>query len=107
MQKIALADLPHEELLPGFKARVVHSQNMTFVHWDIAAGYLLPEHSHLHEQVATVLEGTFEFTVNGEVVVLEKDNVAIIPPHSKHSGRAVTDCKILAAFYPLREDYVP
>ena len=55
-------NVPESEPIPGFHGRVVHSDTMTFVLWRIEAGAVLPEHSHVHEQVAFVLEGTFEIT---------------------------------------------
>ena len=49
------------EIVPGFRGRFVHTENMTFVYWDIKAGSILPDHSHPHEQVVTVIEGELEF----------------------------------------------
>ena len=65
----------------------------------------MPEHNHPHEQVANVLDGRFELTIDGETRVLESGMVAIIPPNAVHSGRAISDCRILDVFYPIREDY--
>ncbi len=93
------------EIFPGFKAHVVHSANMTFAHWTIKAGATLPEHAHVHEQVVNMLEGVFELTINGETRKLGQGSVAIIPSHALHSGKAITDCRIIDAFYPVREDY--
>lgn len=97
--------VPESEPIPGFHGRVVHSDSMTFVLWRIDAGARLPEHAHIHEQVAFVLEGTFEITVEGETRQMRPGLVGTIPSNARHSGRAVTDCRILDAFQPVREDY--
>jgi quercetin dioxygenase-like cupin family protein len=93
-------------IIPGFRAKFVHSANMTFALWDIDAGGKLPEHSHPHEQVVHQLEGELEVTVEGVTTVLRPGNVAVIPSHAVHSGLALTDCRAMDVFYPLREDYM-
>ncbi|MBV9521277.1 MAG: cupin domain-containing protein [Alphaproteobacteria bacterium] len=79
---------------------------MTFVLWDIDRGAILPEHSHVHEQVVHVYEGELEVTVAGETTVLHGGSIGVIPSNAIHSGRALTDCKVMDVFYPLREDYM-
>ena len=106
MSFIDLSRIDAEELIPGFSVRFVHSENMTFAHWEIEQDAELPEHSHMHEQVAHVTHGEFELTVDGETKVLGPGTVAVIPSNAVHSGRAVTACRILDVFYPVREDYV-
>lgn len=105
MPFLKLEELQIKQPFPGFKVRFVHSATMTFAHWNIEAGALLPEHSHLHEQVANVIQGEFELTINGETRRLGPGSVGIIPSNAVHSGRAVTRCHIIDAFYPIREDY--
>jgi quercetin dioxygenase-like cupin family protein len=97
MAFLRLENIEEREMVPGYRARFVHSDNMTFAYWNIDAGAALPEHSHPHEQVYTLLEGEFELTRPGAV--------AIIPPHVPHSGRAITDCRIIDVFHPTRDDY--
>ncbi len=101
-------DLQHwtrREVFPGFTGQFVHSAWMTFVHWEVAPGALLPDHSHPHEQVVNIIAGEFELTIDGQTRQLGPGHVAIIPPHARHSGRAITSCRIIDAFYPVREDY--
>jgi quercetin dioxygenase-like cupin family protein len=96
---------PTREVFPGFTARMMHSAHMTFAFWHIAAGSLLPEHQHPHEQVAILLEGRFELTIDGETSVLVPGTVAVIASNARHSGQALSDCRICDVFYPIREDY--
>ena len=100
-----LKDIEEKEIIPGYKAKFIHSENMTQAHWNIEKDAILPEHSHPHEQVTFIKEGEFEITVDGKTTVAKKDDFLIIPPNAKHSGKALTDCRILDTFYPCREEY--
>ena len=105
MPFIKVEDLPSKEILKGYHARTVHTGNLTLVYWTVEAGHSIPQHSHLHEQVATVISGEFELTVGEETRLLTSGLIAVIPPHIKHGGKAVSDCQLLDVFYPEREDY--
>jgi quercetin dioxygenase-like cupin family protein len=100
-----LRDLEEREPMPGFRGRFVHSENMTLAYWDIAAGAPLPEHSHASEQITMIIEGELRLTVNGETNVLGPGAVAIVQPEAIHSGEALTRCRLIDVFYPVREDY--
>jgi quercetin dioxygenase-like cupin family protein len=78
---------------------------MTFSYLDVKAGSLIAEHSHEHEQVCHILEGSFQLTINGELTLFEPGTVITIPPNAKHSGLSITDCKLIDVFCPVREDY--
>lgn len=104
MQCVDLNSLPLRELF-GCKAHVVHSQFMTFVHWHFEPGQVIAPHAHPHEQVATMIEGELELTVDGETRRLGPGAVAIIPPNATHAATALSACYVIDAFYPVREDY--
>jgi len=101
-----LSQIPEIEVVPGFRVKFIHSQHMTFAHWNIEEGSSLQEHSHPHEQVTTVIEGEFELTVENISKVLGPGSVVIIPPNAKHSAKAISDSRVIDAFYPIREDYL-
>ena len=93
------------EITKGFNARMIHTDRMTLAFVEVEAGALLPEHSHPHEQVTNMLEGTFEMVLEGETIILEAGTSVVIPSLAKHAGRAITDCRILDVFQPVREDF--
>jgi len=94
-----------KEIVPGFIARFLHTSTQTFALFEIKKGAILPEHAHVHEQISNVLEGQFELTIDGEKKVCNPGDMAVISSNIPHSGIAITDCKILDIFTPVREDY--
>ena len=105
MKVFSLSQLKERELLPGGKVRFAHSDNMTLSFWTFEAGVDLPEHTHPHEQILNVMDGTIEFTVAGETQTVNAVSAIIIPPNVKHSGRTLSCCTLIDVFYPKREDF--
>jgi len=93
-----------KELLPGFMVQLIHTESQTFALFKIEKGATLPEHFHINEQVSQVLEGEFEITIEGNTRVCKVGDIAIMKSNAVHSGRAITNCKILDIFTPVRED---
>lgn len=102
---LEIEDQKQNEMIPGFKARFVHTERMTISYWEVEKGSKLPEHKHHHEQVSQVLEGEFELTVDGVKQLMVPGKLAVIPSNVLHSGLAITDCRIMDIFQPVREDY--
>lgn len=105
MSFIDISRLETKEIVPGYTGRAIHTGALTFLYWDVEQGAEMPFHSHMHLQVAHVLQGEFELTVNGETQLLTEGKVAVIPPHVVHGGKAITACRLLDVFNPEREDY--
>jgi quercetin dioxygenase-like cupin family protein len=97
--------LPKKELCKGFITRLIHGNQSTLSFVDITKGNSLPEHSHPHEQVTYIVEGELEMTIGGNVMVLKKGMVHVIPPNVPHSATAHSDCKVIDFFSPARDDY--
>jgi quercetin dioxygenase-like cupin family protein len=97
--------LPVREFIPGFSGRAIHTENVTVMQWEIESGAELPEHSHKHEQVSTLIAGEFMMTIDDQSHLMTNGEVAVIPSGAVHSGRALTQCQFLDVFHPVREDY--
>ncbi len=102
---VKLSDVRRREIVDGAEVQFVHGETMTVAYWAFEAEVPLPEHAHPHEQVTNVVEGIFDLTLDGETTRLEAGSVAVIPPHVSHSGTAVSRCRIIDVFHPVREDY--
>ena len=91
------------EPLPGWSGRFLHSEHMTFAHYDIATGAApLHEHQHPQEEVWHVVEGELSVNISGEEQVLGAGCVAVVPADTPHSVRPLSACRAIIADYPLR-----
>ena len=97
---LALDELQFREFFPGFKGKMIHGQQTTMAYWNIEEGAEVPMHSHHHEQVVNVFEGSFKMTVGSEDHVLRPGDVLV-----SHGGIALSPCRILDVFTPVREEY--
>lgn len=92
-----------KEPLPGWKGRFFNSNNMTFGYYNLEAGASIHEHSHPNEEVWHVIEGELEVSIGGQTQIAGPGCVAIVPPDTWHSVRALTDGRAIVVDYPLRQ----
>jgi len=107
MPFININDQPEIQVFDGVTIRTIHGEKLMLSYVHLQPNSTVAEHSHLHEQIGMVLEGTFELTINGESRFLKKGDTYLIPSHVKHSAKAFDKPAIaLDIFSPPREDYI-
>ena len=104
MAIVDTAELKVVQRLPGWRGRSFNSPSMTFVHYEFDAGASIHEHHHEQEEVWNVIEGELEVTIDGVAQVAKAGMVAITPPNTRHSVRAVTAGRAIVVDTPLRRD---
>lgn len=95
--------LPPVEFVPGLVFRpVLGERTMTnFVRF--APHTEAPVHVHEEEQIVVVLDGEFEFELDGEVRTMHRGDVAVIPAWVPHGARTKdTTCYEVDVFNPPR-----
>jgi quercetin dioxygenase-like cupin family protein len=90
---------------PGWRGRLFHSANNTFVLWDFDKGADIHGHSHEQEEVWHIIEGELEVTVAGDTRRCGPGAVALIPPDTKHSVIALTKGRAMVVDHPVREGF--
>jgi quercetin dioxygenase-like cupin family protein len=80
-------DLPPVEFVPGLEFRPLIGERMlvNFVHYRPHTE--APVHAHEEEQVTFVLEGEFEFNLDGEVRTMAPGMAVLVPPGVPHGAR--------------------
>ncbi|MDL1900942.1 cupin domain-containing protein [Anaerolineae bacterium CFX9] len=66
---------------------------------------IVPDHSHLNDQVGYVIYGRIELTVGGDSRILNPGDSYAIPGGVTHSARALQDSLLIDCFSPPRDDY--
>lgn len=100
-----LTEIESKEIMPGYHGKMVHAEKMSWAFWDVEKDAEVPEHHHPHEQIMHVVEGEFEFTLDGNTKVYYPGDVVVIPSNTPHGGKALTACKLMDVFSPVREEY--
>ena len=92
------------QLAPGVRrmTAAVGDKMMQVVVW-FEKGAKVPEHAHIHEQIAAVLSGKMRFVVAGKVQELTEGSV-MLKSNVPHSAEALEESWLLDTFTPLRED---
>ena len=63
-------------------------------------------HSHVHEQITYVAEGSFRFTVGDETQVVNKGDSVYMPSNVTHGVTCLEAGKLVDVFSPKREDFL-
>jgi quercetin dioxygenase-like cupin family protein len=95
-----------EDLNPLLQRQLVVGQNVMVARVFLKKGCIVPEHSHLNEQITYILEGALKFWIDGKELVVNAGEVLTIPPHMPHKAEAVEDTVDLDIFNPPREDWI-
>ena len=103
MEKIT--DVKPKQIVPGITGHYVHGDLHTVGYILLKKGSIVPEHHHPHEQITFILEGQLDMVINGELHSLNAGMYHIIHSNIPHSAVAITDCRAIDTFSPVREEY--
>ncbi len=109
MKVLHLDQVEGEKRGPNVLRKIlVYSENLMLMHTEAMPGGGV-SHSHPHEQIVFIIQGTAEFTAGGETVTLKAGSSYLLEPNEHHVMRGLGDEKVilLDVFHPYREDYVP
>ena len=105
MPILAPEQMKKSERLPGWQGRHWQSANMSFAHYEIAAGASIHPHHHPHEEVWLVIDGELEVTIDGVSHLAGPGAVAVIPPDTTHAVRALAPGRAVVANHPVRHGF--
>jgi quercetin dioxygenase-like cupin family protein len=91
------------ELVPGLIFRPVLGERTMLNFVSFAPHTEAPMHVHEEEQIVLVIEGEFEFDIDGDVRTMRAGDVAVVPSWVRHGARTRgAPCREVDVFNPPR-----
>jgi len=100
-----IKNIKPKELVPGITGYYAHGDKATFGYLELKKGSSVPMHHHIHEQITYIIEGQLDMVIDGVAFSLTDGMYHVISSDLPHSAIAITDCKVIDVFGPVREDY--
>ncbi|WP_051569238.1 cupin domain-containing protein [Alkaliphilus transvaalensis] len=100
-------DCDFERVSEGIKRRILaYGEELMAVEVHFEKEAVGPLHSHPHTQLTYVLEGEFQFEVDGIKNIVKKGDTIYKLPNLLHGCRCIREGILLDLFTPYREDFV-
>ncbi len=106
MKVINWNELEWETVTDAISRKIITGVHEMAAQVYIKKGGVVPEHSHVSEQISYILDGALQFTIAGIEYVLKKGDVLVIPPDVPHRALALEDTLDLDIFSPIRQDWL-
>jgi quercetin dioxygenase-like cupin family protein len=98
---------PTIEICPGITRRtVVYGKNMYQMIATLAAGSVMPAHSHPQEQIVHILEGKMRLIVEGVPHELSTGDSFYLASDVPHGVETISATRVLDTFSPPRDEYL-
>ena len=95
-----------EILTPLFERQLIVGQQVMLARILLRKGCVVPMHSHVNEQLSTIIDGALKFVIDGKEIVVRSGEVLTIPPHMPHEAVALEDTLAIDVFHPPRADWL-
>jgi quercetin dioxygenase-like cupin family protein len=109
VQSIDWESVELETVNPSMVRRVVTGEGMTVAKIWFKDGFLVPQHSHVHEQITQVIKGKMRFWFGAdraEEVDVGPGGVVVIPSGVPHEALCIGDVEEMDMWTPRRDDWL-
>jgi len=109
IKKINWQTIPTENVNPSMTRKIVSGEKLMIARIKFKDSFLVPLHSHLHEQVTQVISGSmrFWFGENKEQSMdLYPGDVVVIPSNLAHEALMIGEVEEIDTWAPPRQDWL-
>lgn len=99
MQSKSWQEVDVIEVYPGVVRQTISGAASTVTRYTYAPGSTFPMHRHPEEQITIVHQGTIEFEVGDQRIVLGPGDLAVIPADTPHGARVIGEETVISDNY--------
>jgi len=109
LEAIAWEQIPLERVNENMLRRIVTGEKMTVAQIYMKDGFIVPQHSHINEQITQVVSGRMRFWFGADrqtVRELGPGEIIVIPSNLPHEALMIGDVVEIDMWAPRREDWL-
>ena len=92
---------------PGLERKILgYTDDLMVVRVKFVKDGLAAMHAHPHTQSSYIASGKYEFTVDGEMRVVQEGDGILIKPNQQHQCKCLEPGIVIDTFSPMREDFI-
>ena len=102
-------DVELETVNPYMQRRIVTGERLTVARIYLKEGFLVPLHTHVHEQITQVISGRMRFAFGedrSETAEYGPGDIVVIPSNLPHEALCLTDVEEMDTWTPRRDDWL-
>ena len=109
MTKLNWTSVPVETVNSFMCRQIISGDKLMVARIKFKDGFIVPLHSHVHEQVTQVVSGKMRFWFGAdkeEMMELEAGDVIVIPSNLPHEALIIGDVEEIDTWAPPRQDWL-
>jgi quercetin dioxygenase-like cupin family protein len=109
IKKINWDTIPSEDVNPSMTRKIVSGEKLMIARIKFKDGFLVPLHSHIHEQVTQVISGSIRFWLGEnkeQTMDLYPGDVVVIPSNLPHEALMIGEVEEIDTWAPPRQDWL-
>lgn len=85
---------------------MAHSDELMMCEISFEKGAIGNMHAHEHLQITYIVEGKFEFTIDGQTHIVSQGDSVYMPSNAVHGVLCLEEGKLVDVFNPMRKDFI-
>ena len=109
IEKINWDAVPVEEVNPSMKRKIITGEKLMIARMHFNDGFVVPLHSHMHEQITQVISGKIRFWFGADkeqTMDLYPGDVVVIPSNLPHEALMIGEVEEIDTWAPPRQDWL-